>query len=111
MKESTILKSVLKTLEAGQMTKRVVWYQRLQSMQLGRIRVGTPGNPDVVAVVRRSDGSLFLLFIECKRPGVTKLRFEQECFRDKYTGEGMRYVVINEVKQLNKVIREVRNNE
>jgi len=115
MKESEILRKVLNKLETLQMAKVIIWFSRLNS---GKACVGKSwiqfckaGTPDIISIIDCID-KIVVLFIECKRTGVKKIRFEQEQFFDQMKEEiGIYCTVINDPEQLYGIIRDIREHE
>ena len=114
MKESEVLKSVLNKLDNYELTGDVLWHSRLNSGKIqskfgGWIQLCRPGTPDIIAIINCMDGTIVVLFIEVKRTGVKKLRFEQQEFFNLMDGNPkILCVVINDVKQLWSAIRKAR---
>ena len=113
MTEALVLKGVLNKLETLQMTGDVIWFSRLNSgkacMGKSWIQLCKAGTPDVIAVIRRYDITIAVLFIECKRSGVKKLSFEQQGFFNRMYWETRIYcTIINDPKQLHIAIQEVK---
>lgn len=112
--ESQVLKKVLIKLKAlTELTGDVLWHSRLQAgkINLGRnwIQLSDPGTPDVIAIIRCMDNRLAILFIECKRTGVTRLRYEQQQFFNSMETKPMvACVIINDPAQLNSAIKKAR---
>jgi hypothetical protein len=85
--EAKILKHVISRMILGMMVGDVLFYTRLQSLQIGKVRVGKPGLPDVVAIISQGNGAIAVLFIEVKRSTVKRLRFEQQEFFNSMLGK------------------------
>jgi len=105
MTEALILKSVLSKLKILTLSGDILWHTRLNSGRINSgvywIKLADIGTPDVVAIVNCRNGKIAVLFIECKRSGVTRLRYEQKLFFQEMEGKPMILcVVINDVKQL-----------
>lgn len=62
----------------------IIWFERTASFQIGTLRVGHPGSPDITAVVDCKNGKVALWFIECKAPKIkvlwASLPYEQRKF-------------------------------
>lgn len=113
MTESEILKSVLNKLKTYELTGDVLWHSRLNSGQVNSgthwIKLCESGTPDVEAIIDCKNGRIAVLFIECKRSGVKRLRFEQQQFFNRMEGKPMILcVVINNPKQLWPAIKKAR---
>lgn len=71
----------------------IFWY-RTASFQIGTLRIGCPGVPDLVAVVDCHNGKVALWFLECKAPDspikeVFQLPYEQKMFVQNLQGRPM----------------------
>lgn len=111
--ESQVLKSVLMKLSNYKIFgEDVIWLQRLHSAQLGNIRIGSPGTPDILVFIRNKDGGIVNLFLEVKKEGETKLRYEQkEFFKEYEKVSSILCRIINDPKQLHLYIEEAVNYE
>lgn len=105
MLEAKVLKLVLNKLKSYELFGDIIWYSRLNS---GKINVGRswvqlckPGTPDIISVIDCGNGKIAVLFIECKRTGIKRLRFEQQQFFNDMEGKPMVLcVLINDPVQL-----------
>lgn len=92
----------------------VLWYQRTASFRIGHVTVGSPGTPDITAVVKSKSG-ICLLFIECKALSKKKwtvddLPYEQRQFFKRYAKcKHVVCAVINDPKQLSDVLKKARS--
>ena len=112
MTESQVLKAIIKKIKANMILSYpdIIWWERLQSLRMGTITVGKPGNPDLVLAVNQGNGGLALLFLEVKRSGTTRLRFEQKEFFMMMAGKPKVLCrVINDPAQLGPYIKECKN--
>ena len=115
-KEAEVLKQVLSKLKSLELTGSVVWHSRINS---GKVKTGmyylnlcAAGTPDIIAIVRAIDGKVAVLFLECKRSGVKKLRFEQQRFFNYMADHpGVKCAVINDVSQVWSAVQKARNYE
>ena len=114
MTESEVLKSIMNKLKTYELIGDIIWYSRLNSgkvktqynswVQLCRI-----GTPDIVAIINCLNGKIAVLFIECKRTDVKKLRFEQQEFFNNMEGQPMiACVLINDPNQLGSAIKKAK---
>jgi hypothetical protein len=108
MKEAEVLKQITARLKAH---SKVLWYLRIHAgghrIQDGYIKLAPTGTPDVVTALQDTSG-IRLLFLEVKRAGVSKLRYEQRKFFEMYEQvDGIYCRMINDPKKLNEIIQEV----
>lgn len=107
MTESQVLKSVLKKLKFHQ---DVLWWSRLQAGRMGGFTLNPAGTPDIIAVINQCDGNIAILFLEVKKTGTIRLRYEQKIFFDLMKGMPKIYCeVINDPTQLPMIIRRCKN--
>jgi hypothetical protein len=111
MLESEVKKRVLNKLEMAVVMGEVIWHTRLNvGMAItphGAIKLCDAGTPDIISIVKCNNGNVAILFIECKRSNVKKLRDGQELFFDKMKDiKGVSCVLINNPNQLWPAIRE-----
>lgn len=105
MTESQVMKEVLNKLDNLKMTGEILWSARLNS---GKVKIGTTwiqlclaGTPDIVAVVKCKNHKIAVLFIKCKRTGLTKLRYEQQQFFNEMIDKPMIFcIVVNDPNQI-----------
>jgi len=111
MKEVKVISAVMKKLKFRHLTGSVIWHSRLNSGKINSksgawIQLCAAGTPDIIAIVRHNDGGLAVLFIECKRTGVTKLDYEQDKFFEKMSVQPRVLCgLINDPKQLPTAIK------
>ena len=108
MKESQVLKSIENRLEMLKFKGDIIWSLRINSGMArsgsSYIKLAPAGTPDLCVIVNCGN-HIGLLFIEVKRPGVTKLRYEQSEFFKSMEGKPMTLcVVINDPGQLYQAI-------
>lgn len=113
MTESEVLKSVVKKLKFLELTGDVVWHSRLNSGKIningGWVQLCQAGTPDIISIINCKNGKIAVLFIECKRTGIKKLRYEQNIFFMKMeTAPMVLCIVINDPKQLHQAIKKAR---
>ena len=107
-----VVEPIIKKLSSLKFTGEIVWYQRLVAEDDSHCPAGTP---DIVAVVNNGDGTISLLFIECKRPSkkmwtLDNLKGEQKIFFQKMmTKTRTSCVVLNNKNQLWSAIEKARN--
>jgi hypothetical protein len=75
-----VLNKVLLKLRLRKITGDIIWYVRIPAGRMGGYTLAPAGTPDVVAIVNQRNGSIALLFIECKRPGKKTYDYEQAQF-------------------------------
>ena len=105
MTESEVMKTVLRQLKNLRISGSVIWHSRLNS---GKVQVGFSwvqlceiGTPDIISLIDCKNGKLAVLFIECKRTGMKKLRFEQQEFFNNMEDKPMTLcALINDPSQL-----------
>jgi len=89
---------ILNQLKLHRLAGDILWFQTLAAESDVNCRAGTP---DIISVVNCKDGTISLLFIEVKRPGIKKLRYEQQEFFNSMSGKPrILCVLINDVSQL-----------
>lgn len=102
--EKEVLQQVRKSLESWQITKVVIWYERLQSGMVRKgahyVRMCAPGTPDFISIYRKLDGNVGVLFIECKSD-TGKLRTDQIKFKYKFCKGELDFMVCTDVSQVN----------
>lgn len=91
----------------------VIDLERTPSFRYGRVTLGTPGCSDIKVVFDCGDGTIALLYLECKAPGVSvevcDLPYEQRRFAESKEGKPKTlYRVINDPRMLKGIIREVK---
>ena len=107
MPESKIQREIIRRLKFH---PDVLFYTRMQSGRIGGFFHNTAGTPDLLALIKKDDGNIVALFLEVKRSGVKRLRYEQRKFFRSMEGiANVMCVVINDVSQLNKFIKECKN--
>jgi len=105
--EKKVSNAILNRLNLLRITGDVIWFKREEASDDQYCVAGTP---DILALINCKDGRLAALFIEVKRPGVKRLRYEQKKFFESMEGKPMTLcVVINDSKQLFPAIKKVRN--
>jgi hypothetical protein len=109
--EKEVLKAVINKLKNYEFQGILLYWVRLQSGVLGdswgrKVRLATAGTPDLLTVFRKDDGGLAVLFIEVKKPGVTKLRYEQREFFLKQCRD-FHCVVINDPSKVHEQVIKV----
>ena len=114
MKESEIQKAILTKLETHKMAGDVLWFMRINSGKINSgkywIKLADIGTPDIMAIVDCRDGRIAVLFIEVKRSGVKRLRYEQQAFFTAMDGKPMILcTVMNDPKQLWPAIKRARD--
>ena len=108
MTEATVLKKITQKLKFN---KNVLFYLRVHSgghkVSTGHfIQLAPSGTPDLLVVLKGAR----VLFLEVKREGVTRLRYEQRKFFESYKDvEGIYCRVINDADKLQTIIKEVLN--
>ncbi len=96
--EAAVLRKILTYLSNCKLTGTVLWFRRLNT---GAIYGGKAGDPDVIALVNVRYDGVVALFIEVKKPGVTRLRYEQRIFFSSMEGvNGIRCIVANDVSDV-----------
>ena len=113
MTEKEVLKSVSNSLKNLILTNDILWFSRLNAGKINSghswIQLCEIGTPDIVSIVNCEDGTISALFIECKRTGVKKLRFEQQRFFEMMEGKPKTMcVIINDPKQLWSAIKKAK---
>jgi len=102
-----VIRPLTAKLHFYMLTGDVVWFQRLVAEDDIHCKAGTS---DFVVVVNCMDGRIALLFIEAKKPGVKRLRFEQNKFFQSMEGSPMTMcAVVNNPDQLWGLIKKCRN--
>jgi len=114
MTESQVLKLVLRKLDTLILSKDIIWHSRLNSGKVNSgvywIKLCEIGTPDVIAIVNCHNGKIAILFIEVKRTGIKRLRYEQTQFFNNMEGKPMILcVIINDVKQVYPAVRRAKN--
>lgn len=110
MLERDVLKKIILKLKLLEITGDVIWWQRLQSGRFGKVTIGKAGTPDLVAVINQRNGSVAVVFIEVKKSGEVKKRFEQNEFFKKMEGKPkVKCSLINDPDQWALLLREVKN--
>lgn len=113
--EAEVLKAILSKLKYN-LNRDIIFHLRIhagsQKLASGyQLALAPAGNPDLI-IILQSKASLKVLFLEVKKPGVTKLRYEQQQFFSKMNDiKGVFCRVINDPKMLWKIIQEVQNEE
>lgn len=110
MTESEVLKSILNKLKMLELTGDIIWFNRLASGKVqtagGWVNLCQAGTPDVIVIVNCRNGKIAVLFLETKRTGVTRTRYEQTKFFERMEGKPMIMCsVINDPKQLWPLVR------
>ncbi len=109
MTEAQVLSKVTKKLQFLKITGDIVWYTRLQSGRIGNITLNRAGTPDLMALVNNRDGTISALFIEVKRSGIKRLRYEQKIFFEEMEGKPKTMcAILNDPKQLGGLIKKAR---
>jgi len=109
LSEAYILKKITQRLHFN---KKVLFYLRVHcggygTSSGGFVQLAPTGTPDLLIVLKTNDG-VKVLFLEVKKEGVTRLRYEQKKFFEKYEGTpGIYCRVINDVGDLDGIIMEV----
>lgn len=100
---------VLNKLKMYQLTGDVIWFMRLPAGRIGGYTLAAAGTPDIIAIVNQRNGSVAVLFIECKRPLKKKLDYEQQMFADSMAGKPkVLCCLINDPSQLNMYINQAK---
>lgn len=107
--EKELMLQVKQRLSIFEMTGEILWYGRLNSLEVktiygGRIKGCPKGTPDWLALVRGRSNNILALFIECKSNTGT-VRPSQTEFINKYgTKEGLFTMVLRDIGDLDKWI-------
>ena len=110
MTESEVLKSIINKLKMLELTGDIFWYSRLASGKVNTgyswIKLCDAGTPDLITIVNCHNGKIAVLFLEVKKTGITRTRYEQTKFFERMDGKPMILCsVINDSKQLWPLIR------
>ena len=107
--EKELMKQIKDRLSIYELTGEVIWYGRLNSLEVktiygGRIKGMPKGTPDYLALVRGRANNILALFIEAKS-NTGKVRIEQSIFINKYgTKEGVFVMILRDIRDLDKWI-------
>lgn len=107
--ERDLMLQVKNRLSVFEMTGEVLWYGRLNSLEVktiygGRIKGLPKGTPDWISLIRGKNNNILVLFIECKSD-TGKVRDSQTEFINKYgTKEGVFIMILRDIKDLDKWI-------
>ena len=100
---------VKQRLSIYEMTGEILWYGRLNSLEVktiygGRIKGLPKGTPDWLALIRGRADNILALFIECKSD-TGQVRPTQTEFINKYgTKEGVFVMILRDIRDLDKWI-------
>lgn len=112
--EKDILKKILHDLEVYKEQGHILWYLRvvtglIQSSGM-YMKLSSAGNPDIISVIKKRNNSLGILFLEVKREGVTRLRYEQrQFFTEMEAHEHVYCEIINNPGNLWPLIERIQN--
>ena len=107
--EKQLMLQIKQRLELHEMTGEVLWYGRLNSLEVktiygGRIKGLPKGTPDWLVLIRNRQEGIMALFIEAKSD-TGQVRPVQTEFINKYgTKEGVFVMILRDIKDLDKFI-------
>lgn len=106
--ERMISAAVRRRLDHYEYTKKIEWFERLQSIKIQHygnyIHGCRNGTPDYVCVIRNKQRGLTLCFLEVKSPK-GKQRPEQKKFQSRYHNDkDILYYIITDHKQVDNII-------
>lgn len=103
-------KTQTKILQKLKFHKDCIWSVRLNSGKMGSYMLAPAGTPDVLAFIDQGNGNIAALFLEVKKPGVKRLRYEQKQFFKIMEGKPkIMCSVINDVDKLGSIIRKAKD--
>ena len=111
-KESTVLSSCLRELSSWQARGLVIYYTRVNSGKVETkwgtwIQLAEKGTPDIFAFLN-VNGTVYVYFIECKRPNGGVWGYEQQEFKFKFKGvKNVIYELVDDCRQVDKTLMEL----
>jgi hypothetical protein len=107
--ERELMLQVKNRLSGYELTGNVLWYGRLNSLEVktiygGRIKGLPKGTPDWLVLVRGKFDSILALFIECKSDYGTVRPTQTEFIRKYGVKKGVSVIVLRDIKDLDEWI-------
>lgn len=104
MTEKDLQNKIIKKLKSLEFSGKVLWWIRIPSFQIGNVRSGRAGLPDLLLILRNNITGHAVVFIELKKPSDKELKIkdlpiEQEAFFVQMACKGIRCEIINSYDQ------------